>query len=119
VAAARRDPPLVIGDGQRSVRELVEIVNRDPRRGDGHATPLTKIRLDEIAVDRLAEQGLTPESVPPLGQRVVLRNNANLSTGGSATDVTDEVHPEVAARVVAAAQWWAWTFAVWTSSART
>ncbi len=104
VAAARRDPPLVIGDGQRTVRELVEIVNRDPKRGDGHATPLTKIRLDDIAVDRLREQGLTPESVPALGQRVVLRNNANLSTGGSATDVTDEVHPEVAARAVAAAQ---------------
>ncbi|MEN9905283.1 MAG: cyanophycin synthetase, partial [Pseudomonadota bacterium] len=104
VAAARRDPPLVIGDGQHSVRELVEIVNRDPRRGDGHATPLTKIRLDEIAIDRLREQALTPESVPALGQRVVLRNNANLSTGGSATDVTDEVHPEVAARAIAAAQ---------------
>jgi cyanophycin synthetase len=104
VAAARRDPPLVIGDGQRSVRELVEIVNRDPKRGDGHATPLTKIRLDDIAVDRLREQDLTPESVPALGRRVVLRNNANLSTGGSATDVTDEVHPEVAARAIAAAQ---------------
>ena len=104
VAAARRDPPLVVGDGSHTVRELVDIVNQDPKRGDGHATPLTKIRLDEIAVDRLREQGLTPESVPVLGQRVVLRNNANLSTGGSATDVTDEVHPEVAARAVAAAQ---------------
>ena len=104
VAAARRDPPLVIGDGSHTVRELVEIVNQDPKRGDGHATPLTKIRLDDIALDRLREQDLTPESVPVLGQRVVLRNNANLSTGGSATDVTDEVHPEVAARAVAAAQ---------------
>ncbi|MDD2728551.1 cyanophycin synthetase [Malikia sp.] len=104
VAAARRDPPLVIGDSSHTVRELVEIVNRDPKRGDGHATPLTKIRLDDIAVDRLREQELTPESVPALGQRVVLRNNANLSTGGSATDVTDEVHPDVAARAVAAAQ---------------
>ena len=104
VAAARRDPPLVVGDGSHTVRELVDIVNQDPKRGDGHATPLTKIRLDEIAIDRLREQDLTPESVPVLGQRVVLRNNANLSTGGSATDVTDEVHPEVAARAVAAAQ---------------
>ena len=103
VAAARRDPPLVIGDAQRTVRELVELVNSDPRRGDGHATPLTKIRLDDIAIDRLLEQGLTPDSVPALGQRVVLRNNANLSTGGTATDVTDEVHPLVAARAVAAA----------------
>ncbi len=104
VAAARRDPPLVIGDGTNTVQRLVEIVNADPLRGDGHATALTKIRFDDIAVDRLREQGLTPQSVPSKGQRVVLRNNANLSTGGTATDVTDEVHPEVAARAVAAAQ---------------
>jgi cyanophycin synthetase len=104
VAAARRDPPLVIGDGINTVQKLVEIVNADPLRGDGHATALTKIRFDDIAVDRLREQGLTPQSVPDKGQRVVLRNNANLSTGGTATDVTDEVHPEVAARAVAAAQ---------------
>ena len=104
VAAARRDPPHVIGDGMHSVRELVDLVNADPRRGDGHATALTKIRFDEIAVARLAIQGLAPESVPEKGRRVVLRNNANLSTGGTATDVTDEVHAEVAARAVAAAR---------------
>ncbi|KRC23293.1 cyanophycin synthetase [Acidovorax sp. Root217] len=104
VAAARREPPQVLGDGQHTVRELVEQVNLDPRRGEGHATSLTKIRLDEIAVARLAAQDLTPESVPPKGQRVILRNNANLSTGGTATDVTDDVHPEVAARAIAAAQ---------------
>jgi len=104
VAAARREPPQVLGDEQHTVRELVDLVNLDPRRGEGHATPLTKIRLDDIAVARLAAQGLTPESVPAKGQRVVLRNNANLSTGGTATDVTDDVHPDVAARAVAAAQ---------------
>jgi len=104
VAAARREPPQVLGDGERSVRELVDIVNQDPRRGEGHATSLTKIRLDDIAIARLALQNLTPDSVPEKGQRVVLRNNANLSTGGTATDVTDDVHPEVAARAVAAAQ---------------
>ncbi len=104
VAAARRDPPFVIGDGQHSVRELVDTVNADPRRGEGHATALTKIRLDDIAVARLDLQGLTPDAVPGAGLRVVLRNNANLSTGGTATDVTDEVHPEVAARAVAAAR---------------
>ncbi|MBB5019296.1 cyanophycin synthetase [Chitinivorax tropicus] len=104
VAAARRDPPQVTGDGTHTIRELVDQVNRDPRRGDGHATSLTKMRLDDIALNRLAMQGLTPESVPEKGQRVVLRNNANLSTGGSATDVTDDVHPEVAARAIAAAQ---------------
>ncbi|OYT87069.1 MAG: cyanophycin synthetase [Burkholderiales bacterium PBB6] len=104
VAAARRDPPHVIGDGEHTVRQLVDQVNADPRRGDGHATSLTKIRFDDIAVARLELQGLTPASVPPKGQRVILRNNANLSTGGTATDVTDDVHPEVAARAVAAAQ---------------
>lgn len=104
IAAARRDPPQVIGDGVHTVRELVEQVNSDPRRGEGHATSLTKIRFDEIAIARLAVQELTAESIPPKGKRVVLRNNANLSTGGTATDVTDDVHPEFAARAVAAAQ---------------
>lgn len=104
VAAARRDPPQVIGDGVHSVGALVDQVNRDPRRGEGHATSLTKISFDDIALARLATQGYTADSVPPRGQRIILRNNANLSTGGTATDVTDEVHPEVAARAVAAAQ---------------
>ena len=104
VAAARRDPPQVIGDGVLTVSELVERVNADPRRGDGHATSLTRVRLDNIALSRLRVQGLEPDSVPAKGRRVMLRHNANLSTGGSATDVTDDVHPEVAARAVAAAQ---------------
>ena len=104
VAAARRDPPLVIGDGEHTVRELVAEVNKDPRRGEGHGTSLTKIRIDAIAEARLSAQGLTADSVPDKGQRVVLRNNANLSTGGTATDVTDSVHPEVAARAIEAAQ---------------
>jgi cyanophycin synthetase len=104
VAAARRDPPQVIGDGVLSVSELVERINADPRRGDGHATALTRVRLDEIALNRLRVQGLEPDSVPAKGRRVMLRHNANLSTGGSATDVTDDVHPDVAARAVAAAQ---------------
>jgi cyanophycin synthetase len=103
IAAARRDPPLVIGDGQHSVAELVEQVNSDPRRGDGHATPLTRIRFDAIALARLAAQGMTAESIPERGCRVILRNNANLSTGGTATDVTDEVHPQIAARAIEAA----------------
>ncbi len=104
VAAARRDPPQVVGDGTHTVRELVEQVNKDPRRGSGHATSLTKIRFDDIALASLAKQGYDADTVPPKGGRVILRNNANLSTGGSATDVTDDVHPEVAARAVAAAQ---------------
>lgn len=104
VAAARRDPPNVLGDDVHTVRELVEQVNSDPQRGEGHATSLTKIRFDDIALATLASQGYDADAVPPKGARVLLRNNANLSTGGSATDVTDDVHPDMAARAVAAAQ---------------
>jgi cyanophycin synthetase len=104
VAAARRDPPFVIGDGIHTVRQLVDRVNQDPRRGDGHATPLTRIRFDAIALARLELQGLQADDIPATGRKVVLRNNANLSTGGTATDVTEEVHPEVAARAIEAAQ---------------
>jgi cyanophycin synthetase len=104
VAAARRDPPQVIGDGVHTIRQLVDTVNSDPLRGDGHATSLTKIRFDDIALATLSKQNFDAESIPPQGARIVLRNNANLSTGGTATDVTDDVHPELAARAVAAAQ---------------
>ena len=103
VAAARRDPPKVVGDGVHTVAQLVDMVNADPRRGDGHATSLTKIRFDDIARSCLRSQGFEADSIPNKGQRVNLRNNANLSTGGSATDVTDDVHPDVAARAVTAA----------------
>jgi cyanophycin synthetase len=104
VAAACREPPQVIGDGIRTIRALVEKANADPRRSDGHATSLSRIRLDDIAQAVLGGQGLTTDSVPAPGARVVLRGNANLSTGGSATDVTDEVHPDVATRAVEAAK---------------
>jgi cyanophycin synthetase len=103
VAAARRDPPKVVGDGVHTISQLVDQVNLDPRRGAGHSTSLTKIRVDDIARGCLATQGFDVNSIPAKGQRVNLRNNANLSTGGSATDVTDDVHPEVAARAVDAA----------------
>jgi cyanophycin synthetase len=104
VAAARRDPPTVVGDGEHTVRQLVEQVNQDPRRGTGHSTSLTKIRFDDIALGCLAGQGLNADSVPARGRRVALRHNANLSTGGTATDVTDDVHPEVAHRAIIAAK---------------
>ncbi|WP_170942310.1 cyanophycin synthetase, partial [Noviherbaspirillum denitrificans] len=104
VAAARREPPQVTGDGVHSIGQLIEQVNKDPRRGDGHATSLTKIRVDDIARAVLDKQGYTIDSVPPKGMLVVLRNNANLSTGGTATDVTEDVHPDMAARAVEAAQ---------------
>jgi cyanophycin synthetase len=106
VAASRRAPPAVTGDGTRTVRELVAIANQDPRRGEGHEKPLTAIRLDDTALVHLRTQGLDPESIPEEGRTVWLRESANLSTGGTAEDVTDRVHPDVcrvcerAARVV-------------------
>ncbi|MEO8902178.1 MAG: cyanophycin synthetase [Polyangiaceae bacterium] len=103
VAAARREPPIVVGDGQRSITQLVAEVNLDPRRGEDHSTSLSKIRLDEIGREILAEQGLTVDSVPAAGQSIVLRRNANLSTGGTAADVTDTVHPSVARAAIEAA----------------
>ncbi|MCA9263328.1 MAG: cyanophycin synthetase [Planctomycetales bacterium] len=104
VAAARREPAHVIGDGQHTVAQLVDLTNTDPRRSDGHATVLSLIPWDEVSCGILASQQLTGESVPAAGQRVLLRQNANLSTGGTATDVTDWVHPEVASRAIEAAR---------------
>lgn len=104
VAAARREPPSVVGDGVHTIAELVEIENKNPLRGEGHGSALSKLRLDEIAIARIKKQGFTAESIPEQGVRVVLRNNANLSTGGSATDVTDNVHPALAEMVIQAAQ---------------
>lgn len=104
VAAARRDPAQVLGDGRHSIAQLIETVNKDPRRGDGHDNVLSKIVVCPIARQTLLEQGYTPESVPHAGTMVVVRRNANLSTGGTAADVTDAVHPEVAARAVEAAR---------------
>jgi cyanophycin synthetase len=104
VAAARREPPKVVGDGVSTVAQLVAEVNKDPRRSDGHGTVLSYVKIDEIARAVLAEQGLTPDSVPSAGQEVLIRRNANLSTGATAIDVTDEVHPSVAEQAVDAAR---------------
>jgi cyanophycin synthetase len=104
IAAARRVVPSVTGDGKSTIRQLVAVENEDPRRGEDHATSLSKMVLDEIASEVLAAQGLDFESVPAAGQTVVLRRNANLSTGGTAIDVTDQVHPDVAARAIEAAR---------------
>jgi cyanophycin synthetase len=104
VAASRRHPPTVVGDGISTIRQLVDRVNEDPRRCSDHAGALSPVRIDDVAVAVLAEQGLDADSVPAAGRTVLLRQNANLSTGGTAEDVTDLVHPEVAARAVEAAR---------------
>lgn len=94
VAAAKRVPAHIIGDGNSTIEELVAEVNLDPRRGVGHENMLTQLRLDEGALAVLEEQGLEPGSVPENGGEVWLRKTANLSTGGTAINVTHLVHPE-------------------------
>ena len=105
VAATRRTPGHVVGDGQRTIVQLIEAVNQDPRRGVGHEKVLTRLELDAQAQKMLEKAGLQADSVPGAGQLVYLRSTANLSTGGTATDVTDVIHPdnrEMAERAVRA-----------------
>lgn len=92
LAVLLRVPANVVGDGVKTVRELVTEKNTDPLRGDGSRSPLKKIALGDIELLQLKEQGLTPESVPASGQIVQLRANSNISTGGDSIDMTDQMH---------------------------
>jgi cyanophycin synthetase len=93
VAVAERIPAHVVGNGEHTVRELIELTNRDPRRGYGHENVLTLIDLDAQTESLLAARALTPETVLPAGETLYLKTTANISTGGTAIDRTDEVHP--------------------------
>ena len=95
-AAAELRPPCVTGDGEHTVIELIDMLNADPRRGQGHSRPLTKITVDDAMLAHVAAAGFQPGTVPTSGQQVTLRRNGNLSTGGTSKDVTDQVHAEVA-----------------------
>ena len=103
-AAARRDPAQIVGDGQHTVAELIELLNQDPRRRPGHGSILSRVEISEAVTLTLSQQQMTLSSVPAAGQSVKLRRNSNLSTGGTATDVTDEVHPSNAQLAELAAQ---------------
>jgi cyanophycin synthetase len=94
VAAAKRVPAHVVGDGSSTISELVDLVNQDPRRGVGHEKVLTRISLDHAAERMLAQRDMTVDSVPEAGDVVYLQPTANLSTGGTAVDVTDVIHPD-------------------------
>lgn len=94
VAAARRMPGRITGDGFCTVRELVERVNGDPRRGTGRYSLLKKLLLDDEATDCLAAHGLGLDSIPAAGQTIALRRIANISSGGTADDLTEVVHPD-------------------------
>ncbi|WP_207496820.1 cyanophycin synthetase [Aridibaculum aurantiacum] len=94
VAAARRKPAAVVGDGKHTIAQLVEMVNKDPRRGNGHENVMTKIKLDDATLQLLEKKGYTTDTVLAKGEECYLKTTANLSTGGTATDVTDQVHPK-------------------------
>ena len=93
ICAALRTPASVTGDGEHTIKWLVDETNKDPRRGFGHEKVLTAIKLDDFSNQMLEEKGYTLETIPPNGELVLLKPTANLSTGGTSTDVTDEVHP--------------------------
>jgi len=94
VAAAFRKPAHVVGDGKRSIEELVAEKNQHPWRGESHTKNLTLIKIDDTVLENLAELHYTPTSIPKVGEEVLLRKTANLSTGGEAWNVSDQVHPD-------------------------
>jgi len=104
VAVAKRVPGHVVGDGKHTIEELVDIVNQDPRRGIGHEKVLTRLEFDEKAMAHLEEKDYTKETVLEDGEILYLRSTANLSTGGTAIDLTDVVHPDNRAMAVRAIQ---------------
>ena len=93
ICAALRTPASVTGNGKSSIQYLIEEVNKDPRRGYGHEKVLTQITVDQSTQKMLDEKGYTLETIPAKGELVFLKSTANLSTGGTSTDVTEEVHP--------------------------
>ncbi|MBB6610911.1 cyanophycin synthetase [Pontibacter sp. Tf4] len=93
VAAAKRTPAMVVGDGVSTIRQLINQVNKDPRRGVGHEKELTHIKVDRITRSILRERGISLQTVLDFGEELHLKKTANLSTGGTATDVTDIVDP--------------------------
>jgi cyanophycin synthetase len=94
VAAAQRVPAHIVGDGKKTVQELIDATNLDPRRGYGHENVLTEITVDRDTQDLLQKLNYTINSIPPAGEMVYLKSTANLSTGGTSIDVTEMMHPE-------------------------
>jgi cyanophycin synthetase len=94
IAVAERIPAHVVGNGVHTIAQLVEEVNKDPRRGEGHEKIMTRIKIDAHVLEYLGRSGFTLDSVPGVGEIVYLRATANLSTGGTAVDRTNEIHPD-------------------------
>ena len=93
IASALREPAHVIGDGKSTINELIEKENKDPRRGYGHENVLTEISIDRETSEQLAKKNYTLETILPKDEKCYLKGTANLSTGGTSTDITDIVHP--------------------------
>jgi len=104
VGVCQRVPANVVGDGTHSIAQLVEIKNRDPKRGSGHRTPLEKIQLGAAELLVLKKQGLDPDHVSSSGETIFLRENSNISTGGDSIDTTDTVHSSYKALACRAAE---------------
>lgn len=106
IAAAERRPPCVIGDGKKTLHELIAKINEDPRRGEGHQNVLSRIEIDEVVLQKLHKKNISLNDVIANDEVLILRDNANLSSGGTAKDVTEKVHPDIvtlcerAARVI-------------------
>ncbi|MBS2025910.1 MAG: cyanophycin synthetase, partial [Deltaproteobacteria bacterium] len=94
IAVAKRVPGHVVGDGKHTIAQLVDIVNSDPRRGIGHEKVLTRLELDHQAERLMEKGGVTKDTVIPAGETFYLRSTGNLSTGGTAIDLTDQIHPD-------------------------
>ncbi|TBW26791.1 cyanophycin synthetase [Gramella sp. KN1008] len=95
VAAAKRKPAQITGNGNSSIAELIRLTNSDPRRGDGHDNVLTRIELDNNSLQLIKKKGYNLHSVLPAGENLILKDTANLSTGGTAEDVTEILHPSI------------------------
>ena len=103
VACAERIAPFVAGDGKSTIRELIDMENLNPLRGEGHEKPLTKIKIDAIMQAILEKNNMDINYVPAVGEQVLLRENDNLSTGGTAIDMTDEISADNAEIAINAA----------------
>lgn len=93
VAVAKRTPAMIMGNGISTIQQLIDETNADPKRGDGHEKFLTTIKIDKVTDAILAGKKLSLDTVLPLGEILFLKDTANLSTGGTSTDMTDHVHP--------------------------
>jgi cyanophycin synthetase len=113
IAVAERVPAHVVGDGKYTIQELIDETNADPRRGYGHEKVLTEITVDHQTMRCVRKAGYEIDSVLPKDEKLFLKTTANISTGGTAIDLTDEVHPENVFLLSESPELLGWTLRVW------